>query len=72
MAMIPDMNIKQFEKLVGIVEELKSYCAIDIKASVCCRVTSMQELPISKTVKEKLTKAGIGFQLLTIIIVFSK
>ena len=35
-ATILGMNIKQFEKPIGIVEELKSYCAIDFKASVFC------------------------------------
>ena len=44
--------------------------AIDVKASVCCRVISMQELPISKNMKEKPAKVDIGCLQLTNV--FSK
>lgn len=58
-AIFPDINVKQFVNIIHTVEEMKN--AVDIRTNIRCKVISMQELPISKTMKEKMAKAGIGF-----------
>ena len=53
------MSVKQFANLIRTVEEMKN--AVDVRTNIRCKVISMQELPVSKTMKEKMAKAGIGF-----------
>lgn len=58
-AIVPDMNVNHFENYIITTKELKR--SIDARENFRGNLISLQALPSSKSMKEKIAKAGIGF-----------
>ena len=60
LAVVPDMSVSEFAALMHTVGEVES--TAKLRTTIRSRMISMQDLPLSRTMKEKTAKAGIGLQ----------
>ena len=60
LAVVPDMSVSEFAALMHTVGEVES--TAKLRTTIRSRMISMQDLPLSRTMKEKIAKAGMGLQ----------
>ena len=58
LAVVPDVSVSEFAALMHAVNEVES--TAKLRTTIRSRMISMQDLPLSRTMKEKMAKAGIG------------